>query len=116
MQVTTQEIATDRISNKLIYFVKGDDEGGDGFALHGDRGPTGMRGAAGPVCLPGKIGKVGPVGARGGAGARGEQSDKGGTVGVGQQGTIGPQEGTDPQGSQGSTGAVEPKGIKVIRQ
>ena len=32
MQVSTRQIATDTISNKLIYFVKGDDGGGVGFA------------------------------------------------------------------------------------
>ena len=112
MQVTTRQIPTDNINIKLIYFVKGDDDGGVGFALHGDRGhsgakglkrdsgdcgvagslgPTGKRGAAGPGGPPGKIGKVGPVGARAGAGARDEQGDKGDTGGVGQQGPIGPQ-------------------------
>ena len=99
MQITTRQIATDRISSKLIYFVKGDDGGGGvGFALHGDKGPSGAKGlkgdsgdhgpvgsrgpsgkpgAAGPGGPPGKIGKMGPVGARGGAGAHGEQGDKG---------------------------------------
>ena len=44
MQVTTRQIATDTISSTLIYFVKGDDGGGVGFALHGDRGPSGAKG------------------------------------------------------------------------
>ena len=125
MDVTTRHIATDRISSKLVYFVKGDDDGGVGFALHGDRGPsgakglkrdsgdrgptgsqglTGKRGAAGPGGPPGKIGKVGPVGARGGAGAHGEQGDKGDTGGVGQQGHICTQGGTGPQGAAGPKG------------
>ena len=132
MSVTTRQIATDD-NSKLMYFVKGDDGGGLGFALHedrgpsgakglkgdsgdrgpvGSRGPTGKRGAAGPGGPPGKIGKVGPVGAGGGAGSRGEQGDKGHTGGVGQQGSIGPQGGTGPQGSRGATGAARPKGDK----
>ena len=65
-------VATMMVSNryigmdKLIYFVKGDDGGGNMFALHGDsgptgsRGPTGKRGAEGPEGPPGKIGKLGP--------------------------------------------------------
>ena len=89
MKVTTRQIATDNISSKLIYFVKGDDDGGVGFASHGDRGPsgakglkgdsgdrgvagsrgpTGKRGDEGPGSPPGKIGKVAPAGARGGVG------------------------------------------------
>ena len=77
MQVTTRQIATD--GSKLINFVKGDDDGGVSFAMHGggsvdrgvaeSRGPTGKRRAAGPGGPPVKIGKVGPVGALGGAGA-----------------------------------------------
>ena len=94
MNVTTRHIATDRISSKLVFFVKGDDDGGVGFALHGCRGPSGAkglkgdsgdrgvagcrgpigkRGAAGPGGPPGNIGKVGPVGARGEARARGDR-------------------------------------------
>ena len=41
------DIATDRISSKLVYFVKGDDSGGVGFALHGGRGPSGAKGLKG---------------------------------------------------------------------
>ena len=37
MVVTTRQIASDD-NSKQIYFVKGDDDGGVGFALHGDRG------------------------------------------------------------------------------
>ena len=101
---TDRQIATHIISSKLIYFVKGDDGGGVGFALHGDRGPseakglkgdsgdrghtgsrcpTEKRGDAGPGGPPGKIGKMGPVGARDRVGARGEQGDKEDTGGVG---------------------------------
>ena len=130
ISVTTQQIATDNLSSKLICFIKGDDNGGVGFALHGGRGPSGAnglkgdsgdcgvagsrgptakRGAAGPGGPPGKIGEVGPVGARGGAGARGEQGDKGDTGNFGQQGHIGPQGGTGPLGSQVTTGAAGPK-------
>ena len=127
-KVTTRHIAKDPLSSKLVYFVKGDDDGeGDMFVLHGDRGPpggkglkgisgdsgpagsrgpTGKRGAAGPAVPPGKIGKMGPVGAHGGKG------DKGDTGGVGQQGPIGPQSSTGPQGSQGATGTAGPKGDK----
>ena len=37
MDVTTRHIATDSISSKLVYVVKGDDGGGgDMFALHGE--------------------------------------------------------------------------------
>ena len=36
MHGSTQQIATD--DSKLVYFVKGDDGGGVGIALHGDRG------------------------------------------------------------------------------
>ena len=132
MVVTTRQIATSD-NSKLIYFVKGDNDGGVGFSLYGDRGPsvakglkgdsgdrgvagsrgpTGKRGAAGSGGPPGKIGKVGPAGARGGAGARGEQGDMGDTGGVGHQGPIGPQGGTGPQGSRGATGAAVPKGDK----
>ena len=133
MKVTTRQIATDNICIKLIYFVKGDDDGGMGFALHGDRGPsgakglkgdsgdrgpagsrgpTGKRGASRPGGPPGKFGKLGPVEARGGAGARGEKGDKGDTGGVGQQGPIGPLGGTAPHSSQGATGTAGPKGDK----
>ena len=132
MKVTTQQITADNISSKLLYIVKGDDDGGMGFALHGDRrpsgvkglkgdcgdrgvagsrGPTGKRGAAGPGGPPRKIGKVGPVGARGGAGACGEQGDRGDTGGVGQQGHICPQGSMGPLGSQ-ATGAAGSKGDK----
>ena len=128
MQVTTRQIATD--GSKLIYFVKGDDDGGVGFALHGDRGPseakglkgdsgdrgvagrrgpTGKRDAAVPGGPPGKIGKVRPVGARGGAGASGDQRDKGDTGGVGQQG---PRR----YGSTGQSRSYWYSWIKVIRQ
>ena len=114
MKVTTRQIATDTISSKLIYFVKGDDGGGMCFAWHGEsgpvgakglkgdsgdrgptgsRGPTGMPGAAGPG-PPGKIGKMGPVGTRYGAGTRVEQGNKGDTGSVGPQGPLGPQGGT----------------------
>ena len=110
MEVNNRQIATDKISSKLIYFAKGDDNGGTGFALHGvrgpsgakglkrdsgnrgvagSRGPTGKRGAAIPGGPPGKIGKMGPAGACGGAGARGGQCVKGNTGVVGQQGPIG---------------------------
>ena len=44
VDVTTRQIATDRISSKLVYFEKGDDDGGEGFALLGDRGPSGAKG------------------------------------------------------------------------
>ena len=47
MQVTTRQIATDIISSKLMYFVKSDDDGGTGYALHGDRGPSGAKGLKG---------------------------------------------------------------------
>ena len=125
MKVTTRQIATDTISSKLIYFVKGDDDGGMGFALHGDRGPsgaeglkgdsgdrgptgsrgpTGKRDDAGPEGPPEKIGKMGPVGARGGVGTRGERGDKGDTGGVGPRGPIGPQGSMGPRGSQGASG------------
>ena len=57
MQVTTRQIGTDKISSKLIYFVKGDDAGGgDMVALHGDRGPSGAKG------LKGDSGDSGPTG------------------------------------------------------
>ena len=79
MKVNARHIATNKLSSNLIYFVKGDDDGGMGFTLHGDRrpsgakglegdsgdrgvagsrGPTGKRGAAGPGSPPGKIGKM----------------------------------------------------------
>ena len=50
MIVTDRQIATDTISSKLIYFVKGYDDGGAGFSLHGDRGNSGAR------CLKGDSG------------------------------------------------------------
>ena len=129
MEVYSRQIASGD-GSKLIYFVKGDDGGGVGFALHGDRGPsglkgdsgdrgvagsrgpTGKRGAAGPGGPPGKIDKAWPVGARGGAGARGEQGDKRDTGGVGRQEPIGPQGSTGPQGSQGAAGVAGLKGDK----
>ena len=131
MQDTTRQIATD--GSKLLYFVKGDVDGCAGFALHGDRGPSGAKGlkgdsgdrgfagsrgptgkcrAAGPGGPPGKIGKAGPVGARGGAGACGGQGDKGDIGGVDHQGPICPQGGTGPQGSRGATCTAGPKGDK----
>ena len=132
MEVTTRQIATDAIRSKLIYFVKGDDDGGgDMVGLHGDRGPsgakglngdsgdrgpagsrgtTGKRGAVGPEGPPGKIGKVEPAGAHGGAGARGEKGDNGDTGGVAQQGTIGAQGSTGPRGSRGAPGKAGLKG------
>ena len=132
MMVANWYIATDTISSKLIYFVKGGDGGGgDIVALHGDRGPSGekglkgdsgdrgsagsrgtagKRGVAGSEGPSGKISKMGPVGARGGAGARGEKGDKVDTGGVGQQGPISPQGSTGPRGSQGATGTIGPKG------
>ena len=129
MEVSNRHIATDTISSKVIYFVKGDG-GGDIVALQGDKGPAGARGlkgdsgdrgptgsrvpigkrgAEGPEGPPGKIGKMGPVGARGGIGARGEKGDKGDTGCVGKQGTIGPQGSTSPRDSQGADGKIGPK-------
>ena len=64
-KVTTRQIATDNISSKLTYFIKGDDDGGMGFALHGDRGPSGANG------LKGDSGDRGPTGSRGPTGKRG---------------------------------------------
>ena len=114
MDVSNRQIATDTISSKQIYFVKGDDGGGgDIVALQGDRGPsearglkgdsgdrghagsrgqTGKCGAEGLEGPPGKIGKMGPVGARGGIGARGERGNKGDTGGAGPQGPVGSTE------------------------
>ena len=43
MVVTNRYIATDTISSKLVYFVKGDNGGGIIVALQGDRGPSGAR-------------------------------------------------------------------------
>ena len=44
MEVSDRHLATDTISSKLVYFVKGDGGGGDIVALQGDRGPSGARG------------------------------------------------------------------------
>ena len=113
MEIGDRQIATDEISSKLRYFVKGD--GGNGAALQGDRGPSGSRGlkgdsgdkgpvgsrgpagkrgVEGPEGPPGKVDKMGPVGSRGEIGARGENGDKGDTGGIGQQG---PRGSTDPR-------------------
>ena len=72
MEVTNQQIATDTISSKLIYFVKADDDGGgDNVALQGDRGPPGARG------LKGYSGDRGPAGSRGPTGKRGAEGPEG---------------------------------------
>ena len=86
MEVGDRDLSTDRINNKLVYFVKGD--GSSGVALQGglkgdsgdkgpvgSRGPTGTRGVEGPEGPPGKIGKMGPAGSRSGIGARSEKGD-----------------------------------------
>ena len=69
MQVTTRQIATD--VSKLIYFVKVDDDGGMGFALHGDRGPSGTMGLKGDSGDSGPTGSRGPIGKRGAVGPGG---------------------------------------------
>ena len=85
MKVTTRQIATDKISSILIYFLKVDDDGGVGFALHDDRGPSVVKGLKGDSSNHGVAGSQVPTGKRGaagpggGAGARGEQGDKGDT-------------------------------------
>ena len=125
MEVSNRQIATDTISSKLVYFVKGD--GGSGVALQGDRGPsgtTGMKGDSGykgPVGSQGptgkrplgNIGKIGPVGSKGEIGARDEKGDKGDTGGVGQQGSLGPRGSTGPRGVQGAKGLRGVAGIQV---
>ena len=68
MQVTARQIATDTISSKLIYFVKGDDGGGVGFALHGDRGLPGAKGLKGDSGDRGPVRSRCPNGKRGAAG------------------------------------------------
>ena len=45
MWIGNRQIATEKISSKLVYFVKGD--GGIGVALQRDRGPSGTRGLNG---------------------------------------------------------------------
>ena len=54
------QIETDKINDKLIYFVKGDD--GSAVALQGDRGPSGARGLKGDSGDIGPIGSLGPTG------------------------------------------------------
>ena len=71
MDDTTRHIATDRMSSKLLYFVKGDDDGGEGFALHGDRGPSGAKGLKGDSGDRDVAGSRGPTGKRGAAGPGG---------------------------------------------
>ena len=63
MVVTARQIAKD--GSKLIYFVKGDDGDGVGFALHGDRGLSGARGLKGDSGDCGVAGSRGPTGKRG---------------------------------------------------
>ena len=47
-EVATMEVTNRQsTSSKLINFVKGDDDSGVGFALHGDRGPSGAKGLKG---------------------------------------------------------------------
>ena len=45
MEIGNRQIATDKISSKPVYFVKGNV--GSGVALQGDRGPSGTRGLKG---------------------------------------------------------------------
>ena len=69
MEIGDRQIATDEISSKLIYVVKGD--GGSGATLQGDRGPSGSRG------LKGDSDDKGPVGSRSPAGKRGVEGLEG---------------------------------------
>ena len=140
MQVTGRYIATDKLSNKLVYFVEGDD--GSGGALQGDRGPSGVRGlkgdsgdqgpiesqgpagkrgAVGPGGPPGKIGKIGPpgpIGGKGNVGARGEKGDKGdagdiGPIGpIGSKGNVGAR---GEKGNKGDVGGIDPHGLVGLR-
>ena len=128
MEVGDWHVETDTISNKLVYFVKGD--GGSGVALQGDKGLSGIRGlkgdygdkgpvgtagkcgVEGPEGSPGNIGKIGPVECKGEIGARGEKGDKGDTGDVGQQGPIGPRGSTGPRGVQGTKGLRGVVGIQ----
>ena len=47
MEESNRHLATDTISSKLVYFVKGDGCSGAIVALQGDRGPSGARGLKG---------------------------------------------------------------------
>ena len=70
MEVRDRHLATDAISSKLVYFVKGDG-GGDIVALQGDRGPSEAMG------LKGDSGDRGPAGSRGPTGKRGVEGSPG---------------------------------------
>ena len=71
MEVSNRHIATDTISSKLIYFVKGGGGGCDIVALQGDRGPAGAR------ALKVDSGDRGPAGSRGPTGKRGAEGPEG---------------------------------------
>ena len=69
MDVGNRQIDSDKISSKLIYFVKSDD--GSGVALQGDRGPSGVKGLKGDSGGQGSVGSQGPAGKRGAVGPGG---------------------------------------------